>query len=126
MKFLIQEQMLGKKGEDLAVSLLQNKGYRILETNYRIKIGEIDIVAYDDGTYCFVEVKTRKTKSRGLALESIAAAKQRKLCRVAQWYISSHDLFDAKARFDVVAIQVERDGSFEVSLIKNAFECPNN
>ena len=119
-------EKLGSKGEDLAASFLEDKGYCILERNYRVKIGEIDIVAKNNDTYCFVEVKTRKTQSHGSALEAIADYKQRKLSKIALWYLQSKNLFDVKVRFDVVAIQIREGEPPEISLIKDAFDCKSN
>ena len=118
-------EKLGSKGEDLAASFLEDRGYCILERNYRVKIGEIDIIAKDNDTYCFVEVKTRKTRSRGSALESIADYKQHKLSKIALWYLQSKNLFDVKVRFDVVAIQLRELEPPEISFIKDAFDCKN-
>lgn len=126
MQLIKQDEKLGNKGEDLAVSFLKDKGYHIIERNFYSKAGEIDIIAKDRDTYCFVEVKTRRTQSRGSALESVPDYKKRKLSKMALWYLNSKSLSDVKARFDVVAIQVGERGDPNISLVKNAFECINN
>ena len=99
-----QHKRLGARGEDIAVSFLREKGYRILEKNFRVKIGEIDIIAKDADTYCFIEVKTRRTQSRGSALEAVSNFKQRRLSQIALWYLKKKNLCGARSRFDVVAI----------------------
>ncbi len=113
---------LGPQGEEVAAGYLQRQGYQLLERNFRAKPGEIDIIARDGDTLCFVEVKTRASKDYGSGLESITTLKKRKLCQTALLYLTQNHLTDAKARFDVVSIQLEDGGRHEVELIRNAFE----
>ena len=112
---------LGPKGEELAAGYLQQQGYVILERNYRAKPGEIDIIARDGDTLCFVEVKTRKTLEFGTGLEAITTLKKRKLCQAALLYLTQNRRVDAKSRFDVVSILLSEGGRHEVELVKNAF-----
>jgi putative endonuclease len=112
---------LGNRGEDAAVDFLKNNGYRILVRKYKNKIGEIDIVARDADTLCFVEVKTRSNCSCGTPLESVTLQKQRKIAQVALSFLKEKNLLEKKARFDVVGISIE-DGEPKLQLIKNAFE----
>ena len=95
----------GRRGEDLAAEHLRAKGYRIVERNYRCKLGEIDIVARDGDTLVFVEVRRRKTTRYGTALETVSPTKQRKVARVAQVYLT-HTKAD-EVRFDVVGITAD-------------------
>jgi putative endonuclease len=95
---------LGVTGEDRAVSLLVRSGLRIIERNYRCKVGELDVVALDGDTLVFVEVRSRQTTTYGSALEAVGWHKQRKVARVAQQYIAFRRPAFATARFDVVAI----------------------
>lgn len=113
---------LGPRGEDIAVSYLRKLGYTILVRNYRQRIGEIDIVADDGGCLVFVEVKTRKNDRYGNPLEAVDIRKQRKLSRIALDYISRHRKEDQNARFDVVAVHLERESGPELEHIKNAFD----
>lgn len=113
---------LGQEGERLAVEYLRRQGYRILETNYRNRLGEIDVVARDRGTLCFVEVKTRTTTSHGHPFESVSRPKQRKLIRTAQGYLTRAGAPDTDARFDVVAVMPDGNGQYTLELLKNAFE----
>ncbi len=110
-----------KKGEDLAAEFLKKVGYKILVRNYRNPLGEIDIVAKEEDVIVFVEVKTRRVKKFGLAKEAVHSQKQKKLIRLAQAYLKQHHLTKLRARFDVVAIQLD-DNRIEV--IKNAFDIP--
>lgn len=111
----------GKLGEDIATEHLAGVGYEILERNFRCPLGEIDIVARDHETLVFVEVRSRRTDNYGSPLESVGFAKQKKLSRVAEYYLNSHGLHQIKARFDVVAVKL-RPSRPELELIRDAFD----
>jgi len=117
-----QNIYIGKTGEELAASLLVKNGYKILSRNYKIKLGEIDIVAKDKDTLVFVEVKTRLSDSFGLPCEAVSKFKQRQISRVAVAYLQKNNLLDEYARFDVVSVLFSRCGRHKLELIKNAFE----
>ncbi len=115
----------GRRGEDLAAEHLKKNGYRILERNHRNKLGEMDIIAQEKDTVCFVEVKTRKGAKSGLPFESIPAWKQHKLAKTALWYLSANGLLEHSARFDVVSVlQDPASGLTEIQVLKDAFEMP--
>jgi putative endonuclease len=116
-----QHLTLGKSGEELAVALLEESGYRILARNYKTKLGEIDIVAYDKDTICFVEVKTRHSDKHGTPQEAISGFKQRQISKAALMYLKKNHLLDKKARFDVVSI-IYSENAPKLDLIKDAFE----
>lgn len=109
---------IGKKYEELAVSYLLDKGYRILDRNFRIgRNSEIDIVAKDNNTIVFVEVKYRSGTSSGHPFESVNVSKQRKICNAARGYIYCNGLSpDIPYRFDVIGICREK-----VEHVENAF-----
>ena len=111
----------GKSGEELATALLRENGYKILARNYKTKLGEIDIVAKEKDTYCFVEVKTRHSDRFGLPQEAVLNTKQRQIAKSALMFLKENKLLDKKARFDVVSILYSQD-SPRLDLIKNAFE----
>ncbi|MFP4036234.1 MAG: YraN family protein [Desulfobacteraceae bacterium] len=114
-----RRQALGRSGEDLAVARLQALGYRIIERNYRSRLGEIDLVARDGGRLVFVEIKTRL----GPAEEAKAAVdrnKQRRLRRLALSYMKEKGCPEAPCRFDVVAVGLASDRA-QVQVIRNAF-----
>jgi putative endonuclease len=113
--------ILGKIGEDLARQRLKDLGYRIINANYTCALGEIDLIARDGDVLVFVEIKTRKKQSLGLAKEAVTKRKQVKLSKVALAYMKSNNLLGSKARFDVVAVGVS-DGKKEIEIIKDAFE----
>lgn len=106
----------GDSGERKAREYLKKQGYRIIKCNYSNKIGEIDIIAYDQGVLVFVEVKYRKDDYFGLPREAVNYNKQRKIRQVATVYINQNELFDKVIRFDVVEILGD-----QVELIKNCF-----
>lgn len=110
-------------GENLACAELQRHGYAIVERRYRTRFGEIDIIARDDNTIVFVEVKARLTDDFGGAAAAVTAWKQRRVARMAVDYLSRHGLHECPCRFDVVAIDF---GPAEprVTLYSNAFESP--
>ena len=112
---------LGRLGEDLARKRLKKLGYRILVTNYRCPLGEIDLIASDGDTVVFVEIKTRRNASKGQAKEAVNKRKQSQLSKSALFYMKSNNLWDRKARFDVVAVEL-CDEKKEIEVIKDAFE----
>ena len=120
-----QHLTLGKSGEELAVALLEKNGYRILARNYKTKLGEIDIVAYDKDTICFVEVKTRHSDKYGMPQEAISGFKQRQISKTALMYLQKNHLLDKNARFDVVSI-IYSQNLPKLDLIKDAFELDRN
>jgi putative endonuclease len=114
-------QQYGEAGEALAARLLRRQGYRILATNYRTPIGEIDIIAQERDTIVFVEVKARRSLHFGHPKMAVTAQKQRKLSMLALYYLKSTGQSGAKARFDVVAISAAPERP-EVEIVRNAFE----
>jgi putative endonuclease len=112
---------LGDAGEDLAIRHLQSLGYRILDRNYRCKVGEIDCVAVKDRTLVFLEVKSRTTAEYGGPLEAVDRRKRRKMTRLARMYALEKSLHDVPQRFDVVAVWFE-GGRARVEVYENAFD----
>ncbi len=112
--------LIGSKGEDLAVKFLEGKGYRIISRNYKTPIGEIDIIAEDKGTLVFVEVKTRSGNSFGYPFEAVNTKKQHKLKNLALLYLKKKKI-DCAVRFDVLSISIVK-GKNEIEHIKDAFE----
>ncbi len=107
----------GSNRERLAAQYLTEKGMRILEANFRCRQGEIDLIGRHQGYLVFVEVKYRSAAEKGYALEAVDHRKQRRICRVADYYRYARGLGDETGvRYDVVGIQ----GS-EIQWIQNAF-----
>jgi putative endonuclease len=98
---------VGATGEDRAVDHLVRRGLRIVERNYRCKVGELDIVARDHDVLVFVEVRSRRSTEFGSALDAISWHKRRKVTRVAMAYLAARKPRFVEARFDVVAITGE-------------------
>ena len=116
----MQKNIFGKKGELIATNYLKKQGYRILETNHKNKMGEIDIIAKDKNYLVFIEVKTRTSSMLGDPLEAIDEQKQFKIRQVATMYLIKNQLVDkVPIRFDAVAILGDED--HEIRHIKDAF-----
>lgn len=113
---------LGKKGETIAVNFLKKQGYKIIERNYRSKVGEIDIIAREKGDIVFIEVKTRQSDNFGLPEEAVSYRKQRRLTKIALSYLTHHRLRGVNCRFDVVGILMKEDKVRNIELVKGAFE----
>jgi putative endonuclease len=118
---LNRQQQFGKRSERLAAEYLKLKGYRIVQTNYRSPVGEIDIIAREKGTLVFVEVKARRSSRFGSPKNAVTPAKQRKISMAALDYLKQSGQDDAQARFDVVAIDTS-GGKIDIEVIKNAFD----
>ena len=116
-----QKQKFGQKGEALAARHLKKNGYRIIEKNYRTKLGEIDIIAKDKDTLVFVEVKSRRSRQFGNPKAAVTPRKQRKISMVALHYLKSTHRTNVSARFDVAAVTITHDKP-QIEIIKNAFD----
>lgn len=109
----------GRRAEQLAADYLRARGYEILELNYRIRQGEIDIIAQQGEILCFVEVRSRRNAVHGHPLETVDRRKQQRLIRAAEHYLLRRG-WEGSVRFDVVAILYEPQ--LEISCVENAFE----
>lgn len=96
--------MLGNAGENYAENLLTQKGYKVIDRNFRCRIGEVDVIAIKDGVLVFVEVKTRKNRKFGLPEESVTPQKIYKIRRTGEWYVSQNPGLPKKHRIDVVSL----------------------
>lgn len=101
---------LGAAGEAAAAGYLQRRGFRIVERNVRSRLGEIDIVAQDGEVIVFVEVKGNRDRRCGAPEEMVTPAKQRRLARLASWYLQRQGWLGRAARFDVVAVDWDSSG----------------
>jgi len=99
-------QARGTAGEDAAVAHLQGLGYAILDRNFKTRAGEIDIVAREQKTTVFVEVKRREATGHGTAAEFVSYSKARKVVSAARIYAARHGLTESLIRFDVISIDV--------------------
>lgn len=111
----------GRRGEKLAKDFLKKRGYRILETNYRCREGEIDIVAKLKDCLVFVEVRTKTSLKFGTPEESVTKAKKKKLIATAYYYRQAHDNLSPSWRIDFVAVKLDQKGKLQhIELIENA------
>lgn len=116
-----QNHLVGRTGEDAAVQYLQRHGYRILERNYRCRLGEIDLIAREGSTLIFIEVKTRRSQKFGPAASAVTLEKQRHLIKASQVYMAHKGKRDEFCRFDVVTIDID-DHESHIELLKDAFQ----
>lgn len=112
----------GSLAEKFAASFLKKKGYKIIGHNFRIRSGEIDIIAKDKDILCFIEVKYRKNRDYGLPEEFVDFRKQQKIIKAAMYYLLDNSIDDMNIRFDIVAVEPGLNGRLEARLIKNGFE----
>jgi len=106
----------GERGEALAVAALTGRGYRIVERNFRCRLGELDVVAFDGGTLVFVEVRSRRDARFGGGLAAVPVRKLRQVARVAAVYLAARRPRFETCRFDVVAVTGDR-----VEVVRDAF-----
>jgi putative endonuclease len=114
-----RRKQIGRQGEEIAAKYLTDKGYKILQRNWYCSTGELDIVAEDDNTLIFVEVRTRRGDHFGTAEESITPDKQARLVELAQSYLQEITPLHQSWRIDVIAVHLGR-GLPQVNHIENA------
>lgn len=112
---------LGAAGEEAALSYLMRQGYRLLEKNYRCRLGEIDLIAEDGESVVFIEVKTRSNLLFGVPQEAVDHSKQKKIRRIAQHFLLSRGLEEKPVRFDVIAVLYSETGDFVIEHLKSVF-----
>lgn len=114
----------GRKGEDAAVAFLEKQGYRIIDRNFRIRGGEIDIIAIDSSNpreqiLVFIEVKTRSSTDFGTPLEAITYWKLKALIKTAQFYKAKYPKLPDLMRIDAVAVALQNGEVSKIDLVKN-------
>lgn len=117
---MYNRQEIGKIGEDKACELLLKEGYKIIERNFRCKLGEVDIIAQDkNNDLVFIEVKTRRSFRYGIPCEAINKTKKIHIYKVAKFYILKNKISNKNIRFDAIEIKLGKDGF--IHHIKQAF-----
>jgi putative endonuclease len=111
---------LGKRGEEKAVDFLKEKGYEILEQNWRSGRAEIDVIAKSGSCIVFVEVKTRTNYAFGFPEESVSEHKQKMMIKAAGDYLYKHAL-ECSIRYDIIALYVSKDGTWYIKHFEDAF-----
>ena len=115
---------LGVRAEALAAAFLQQQGYQILQQNFRARRGEIDLIALEDKTLCFVEVRYRRLEGFGHPSGTVDRLKQRRIVRTAAVYLATAWTGPVCAcRFDVVTL-LGSNATPEIVLLRHAFEAP--
>jgi putative endonuclease len=119
---------LGVRGEELAAKFLEQNGYRLVLSNFKVPVGrnsrgvqvtgEIDIVALDGETLCFVEVKTRRSAEYTPVISNVDLRKQRQIIRTAKIYRHTLGVWEMPYRYDVVTVLMPNDSGPEIELIK--------
>ncbi len=97
----------GKSGEDIAVNFLENEGYTILERNYHFERAEVDIVAYDNQRFIFVEVKTRTGSSFEESDERLSTDQFKRVMKAGEAWLYERKMEGAPVRFDLITIQLK-------------------
>ncbi len=122
---MTSRRALGDFGERVAAAHLEAKGYRLLATKFRVREGEVDLVAERDGVVAFVEVKTRRGSAMGSAVEAIDGRKAARLLLAADAFGQQHPDLPPGRRIDLVAIELDRRGRVvSVEHIESAVEEP--
>ena len=113
----------GELGELVAQEYLKKKGYRIIETNYRTRYGELDIVARNKNTLVFTEVRTKTSLNFGIPEESITPTKSRHLAAAANIYRQHHEKLPENWRIDFISVLLDESGKMlRLNHIESAIE----
>lgn len=102
-------QEIGKRGEKKAEEYLKKSGYKILEKNFYSYFGELDIVALEEKTIIFIEVKTRSSLEYGLPSEAVTKLKIKHMYKTAEYYLYKRNLYGMDVRFDVIEIYIKNN-----------------
>jgi len=122
LQTMTQRRERGAQAERAAAEYLHQRGYRIVETNWRCRQGEIDIIARHGETLVFVEVRARSGGATAAAFESVGPVKQERLARLAHAYLSEHELEDANWRVDIVAVGLRPSAPPLIEHAENALD----
>jgi putative endonuclease len=114
-------RVVGRNGEDAAASWYADAGYEILDRNWRVREGELDLVVRNARTIAFCEVKTRRGDAFGLPAEAVTVRKQLRIRKLAGRWLAEHDSSAANLRFDVAAVLPNGRDGWEVDVITDAF-----
>ncbi len=117
----MKRKQLGALGEKIATHFLKKRGYRILETNFRCRDGEIDIIARKGDYIVFVEVRTKSSYQFGAPEESVTQAKKERLVTSALTYLKDRQNLSPNWRIDIIVIELdEKNKTKRIELIENA------
>lgn len=113
-----QARAVGDQGEDLVCTHLEGLGWQVVERNWRCPLGELDVVADEDGLVVFCEVKTRRSTRFGTPLEAVDGPKARRLRRLAWAWLDAHDRRGHAFRIDVLGVLFRRDGPPQIQHVQ--------
>lgn len=118
----------GRTGEDIAARYLEERGFRVMDRNYRFERSEVDLVCFlpadryeDGGELVFVEVKTRRGTGFGLPEEAVGPEKRRHLVKAARAWLYERRMEGTPGRFDVISVLLKPDADPDINHIENAF-----
>ncbi|MEG2371439.1 MAG: YraN family protein [Hydrogenoanaerobacterium sp.] len=117
---ITEKRRIGNGGEDRAAEYLEDKNYKIIQRNYNTGVGEIDIIAQNDKYIIFAEVKTRSEASLETPAEAVTKAKQRRIIKTTQKYLSENSC-SLQPRFDVIEVITSEDAITGINHLENAF-----
>ena len=112
---------LGREGEDAAEKALRRAGMKVLERRFRLRSGELDLIAEQGDLVVFVEVKTRRGTGFGRPAEAVTPSKRARMARVALAYLKGRDWLERPCRFDVIEVLVAGSAAPEVRHVPDAF-----
>lgn len=115
-------KLIGNYGEDLAKNFLNDKGYKIIATNFRSSTGEIDIIARHNDILIFIEVKSRFSSNYGFPIEAVNYIKYKKLLNTAKYYLYKNKITNNFIRFDVIEVFLDSESKkSKINHIEDAF-----
>jgi len=114
-------RIVGQAGEDAVAQWYIAAGYTVLDRNWRVREGELDLVVRDAGTIAFCEVKTRRGDAFGLPVEAVTARKRQRLRLLAGRWLAAYGGGAGSLRFDVASVRPDGRGGWDVEMLANAF-----
>ena len=120
---MYHNQIIGKKGEEIATEYLINIGYKVITRNFRCKQGEVDIIAKDKNEIVFIEVKTRTNIKYGKPIEAVDKLKQKHIEKVIKYYLYKNKVTNINIRIDVIEVYLKyKQNKYvaKINHIKNA------
>jgi putative endonuclease len=114
-------RVIGQAGEDAVAVWYEAAGYTVLDRNWRIREGELDLIVRNAGTIAFCEVKTRRGDAFGLPVEAVTARKRQRLRLLAGRWLDAHEDGAGTLRFDIASVRPDGRGGWDVEMLANAF-----
>lgn len=118
----LKRLQFSREGESAAIAFLKENGYRILEKNFRSKLGEIDVIAEQAGVIVFIEVKARSDHEFGHPFDALTPTKQKNIIQTTQSFLVQKRIPDKSMRFDVVVLTLDPPDSWKIGLFENVFQ----